>query len=92
MHELELKHTFFSIANKSDLGVYLPTYMRFDLNWKALSGDFLEIASGINMHHAPGHTPGPCIMQVNLAESGSWIFTTDMYHVQENYYENVSQG
>lgn len=92
VHELELKHAFFCIANKSDLGVYLPKYMSFDLNWKAFSGDFLEIASGINVHHAPGHTPGLCIMQVNLAESGTWIFTTDMYHVHENYYQSVPQG
>ena len=66
VHEKELKHAFFSIANKSDLGVYLPSYMTFDLNWKAFSGDFLEICPGINLHHSPGHTPGLCIM-VSLA-------------------------
>ena len=92
VHENELKHAFFSVANKSDLGAYLPSYMTFDLNWRAFSGDYLEIAEGINLHHAPGHTPGLCVMQVNLEKSGTWIFTTDMYHVYENFEDNVPQG
>jgi glyoxylase-like metal-dependent hydrolase (beta-lactamase superfamily II) len=82
VHEEELKHAFYSVATKFDLGVYLPHYLNFDINWKTFSGPFLEIAPGINVHHAPGHTPGLCIMQVNLRDSGTWIFTTDMYHVR----------
>ena len=31
-------------------------------------------------------------MQVNMLESGTWIFTTDMYHVRENYEDNQPQG
>jgi glyoxylase-like metal-dependent hydrolase (beta-lactamase superfamily II) len=92
VHETELKHAFFSVANKSDLGVYLPTYLQFDINWKAFSGDFLEIAQGLTLRHSPGHTPGLCILQVNLQESGTWIFTTDQYHVRENYEDSVPQG
>ena len=92
IHEKELKHAYFSVATKSDLGVYLPKDLGFDLNWKAFHGPFLEIAPGINLRHAPGHTPGLCIMQVNLKESGTWIFTTDQYHVFENYDSGVPQG
>ena len=55
-------------------------------------GDFLEIAQGLTLRHAPGHTPGLCILQVNLAESGTWIFTTDQYHIRENYEANYPQG
>ena len=40
-------------------------------------GPFLEIAPGINLRHSPGHTPGLAIMQVNLADSGTFIFTTE---------------
>jgi len=83
VHELELKHAFYSVATKYDLGVYLPHYLTFDLNWKTFSGDFLELAPGINLHHAPGHTPGLCIMQLNLNDSGTWILTTDMYATLE---------
>ena len=74
------------------LGVYLPHYLTFDLNWQTFHGDFLEIAPGLNVRHAPGHTPGLCILQVNLNNSGTWVFTSDMYHVHENYDDNHPQG
>lgn len=73
-------------------GVYLPKDLDFDLNWKVFYGDFLEIAPGINLRHSPGHTPGLCIMQVNLRDSGTWIFTTDQYHVIQNYEADAPQG
>ena len=91
-HELELKYAFYAVATKSDFGVYLPHYLTFDLNWVPIHGPFLEIAAGINLHHSPGHTPGLIIMQVNLKESGTWIFTSDQYHVKENYQDDVPQG
>ncbi|GIZ41653.1 hypothetical protein CKM354_000495200 [Cercospora kikuchii] len=92
IHEDELKHAWYSVATKSDIGVYLPKDLSLELNWKAFTGPFLEIAPGINLRHAPGHTPGLVIMQVNLSESGTWIFTTDQYHVHENYHSSVPQG
>jgi glyoxylase-like metal-dependent hydrolase (beta-lactamase superfamily II) len=91
-HEIELKHAFYSVATKSDLGVYLGHYLQFDINWQTWSGPVFEIAQGITLRHAPGHTPGLSIMQVNMLESGTWIFTTDMYHVRENYEDNQPQG
>ncbi|KAI4646594.1 hypothetical protein J4E93_004815 [Alternaria ventricosa] len=92
VHELELKHAFYSVATKTDLGVYLPHYLTFDINWVPFHGSYYEIAPGINLHHAPGHTPGLTIMQVNLKESGTWVFTSDQYHVKENYADGVPQG
>ncbi|KAF2436395.1 Metallo-hydrolase/oxidoreductase [Tothia fuscella] len=92
VHELGLKHAYYSVATKTDFGVYLPHCLSFDLNWQAFSGDFLELAQGINLRHAPGHTPGLCVMQVNLRESGTWVFTTDMYHVQGKWEDSVPQG
>jgi glyoxylase-like metal-dependent hydrolase (beta-lactamase superfamily II) len=92
VHEAELKHAFYSVATKSDFGVYLPHYLSFDLNWQSFTGDFLELAPGINLRHSPGHTPGLVIMQVNMPESGTWIFTTDQYHVYENFDDGVPQG
>lgn len=76
-HEREIKHAFFSVATKTDIGAYFPAHLGFDLNWKAWYGPFLEIAPGINLRHAPGHTPGLAIMQVNLPDSGTFIFTTE---------------
>jgi glyoxylase-like metal-dependent hydrolase (beta-lactamase superfamily II) len=66
--------------------------MRFDLNWQPMLGDFLELGPGLNIRHAPGHTPGLCILQINLPNSGAWVFTSDMYHVKENYEASIPQG
>ncbi|KAF2187731.1 Metallo-hydrolase/oxidoreductase [Zopfia rhizophila CBS 207.26] len=92
VHELEIKYAFYAVATKSDLGVYLPHYLTFDLNWVPFHGPFLEIAPGLNLHHAPGHTPGLAILQLNMPKSGTWIFTSDMYHVKENFDDDVPQG
>ncbi|PNP79819.1 hypothetical protein FNYG_06912 [Fusarium nygamai] len=83
---------YFSSTFEVDIGVYLPTYLQFDLNWTPLYGDSILIARGITLHLCPGHTPGLCIMQVNLKESGTWIFTSDLYIVQENYDNLSTQG
>lgn len=91
VHELELKYAFYSVAKKSDLGAYLPHYLTFDLNWVPFHDDFYEIAPGLNLRHAPGHTLGLNMMQVNLKESGTWLFTSDQCHVKENYLEDMPQ-
>jgi glyoxylase-like metal-dependent hydrolase (beta-lactamase superfamily II) len=81
-HEKEIKHAFFSIAVKTDIGAYHPGHIDYGVNWKAWYGPFLEIAPGINLRHSPGHTPGLVIMQVNLQDSGTFIFTSEsVYHV-----------
>lgn len=92
VHEKELKHAYYSVATGSDLGVYLQKDLPFDLNWQTFHGDFLELCEGITLRHSPGHTPGLVIMQVNLKESGTWIFTTDQYHVHENFEASHPQG
>jgi glyoxylase-like metal-dependent hydrolase (beta-lactamase superfamily II) len=73
-------------------GLYLPSYLQFDLNWKPFHGSSLGFAQGIFIHHCPGHTPGLCIIQINLKKSGTWIFTSDQYIVRENYDSLGTQG
>lgn len=63
-----------------------------DINWKPFHGEFWEFAAGINLQHAPGHTPGLTMLQLNLTNSGPWLFTTDQYHVRQNYEDEVPQG
>ena len=46
VHEKEIKHAYYSVATKTDIGVYLPKDLGFDINWKPWFGDFLEIAPG----------------------------------------------
>jgi glyoxylase-like metal-dependent hydrolase (beta-lactamase superfamily II) len=79
VHELELKHAFYAVATKTDLGVYLPHYLTFDVKWVPVHGAFVELVPGINLHHSPGHTPGLMVMQLNLQQSGTWVFTSDQY-------------
>lgn len=67
-------------------------YLCFDFKWKTFNTEFLEIFPGLTMRHALSHTPGLCLMQVNLRESGTWIFTSDQYHVKENYEQDHPQG
>jgi glyoxylase-like metal-dependent hydrolase (beta-lactamase superfamily II) len=92
VHEIELKNAFYAVATKTDIGAYLPHYLNFEVNWVSFHGSYFEIAPGVNLLHSPGHTPGLCIMQVNLKNSGAWIFTSDQYHVWENYKGGVPQG
>ncbi|KAI9723554.1 MAG: hypothetical protein M1828_004150 [Chrysothrix sp. TS-e1954] len=91
-HELELKNAYYSLATGTDPGVYLGHYMKLELNWIPVHGSSLEIAQGLTVRHAPGHTDGLMILQVNLPESGTWIATTDMYLIKENFEQNVPLG
>lgn len=55
-HAKELKNAFFSVATKSDDGVYRPHYLDLALNWKTFDESTMEFAQGIFLHHLPGHT------------------------------------
>jgi len=74
------------------IGVYLSTYLQFNLNWKPFYGDGFELATGLILRHSPGHTPGLSILQVNLKNSGTWVFTSDQYIIKENYESLANQG
>ncbi|KIM88008.1 hypothetical protein PILCRDRAFT_814690 [Piloderma croceum F 1598] len=91
-HERELKSAFFSVATGADFGVYLPHYLDLGLNWKTFTETELDFAQGITLHHFPGHTEGLIGMQLNLPHDGTFIFTGDLFHVKENYYDGVPQG
>ncbi|KAH8697584.1 beta-lactamase-like protein [Talaromyces proteolyticus] len=86
VHEEEFKHACWAVATGADLGVYLGHYMLLDrLKWNTFTESHLDLFQGITLHHSPGHTPGLCIMQVNLEHDGTFIWTTDQFHVAENY-------
>jgi len=87
VHEEEFKHACWAVATGADLGVYLPHYMKLEgsINWKTFTDDHLDLFQGLTLHFSPGHTPGLCILQVNLARDGTFIFTTDQFHIAENY-------
>jgi glyoxylase-like metal-dependent hydrolase (beta-lactamase superfamily II) len=93
VHEEEFKHACWAVATGADLGVYLGHYMLLEkLNWQTFSESTLDIYQGIILHHSPGHTPGLCLMQVNLEKDGTFIWTTDQFHVTENYEQGHPHG
>lgn len=55
------------------------------LKWKTFTDSHYSLCQGITIHFSPGHTPGLCVMQVNLAKDGTFIWTTDQYHIAENH-------
>jgi glyoxylase-like metal-dependent hydrolase (beta-lactamase superfamily II) len=86
VHEEEFKHACWAVATGADLGVYLGHYMDLEgLKWNTFTDDHLDLFQGITLHHSPGHTPGLCVMQVNLEKDGTFIWTTDQFHIAENY-------
>ncbi|GAA5828191.1 hypothetical protein JCM3770_000238, partial [Rhodotorula araucariae] len=92
VHEKELKTALYSVATGTDAGVYLPHYLDLGLKWKPFNKRQLNFAQGITLHHLPGHMDGLCGMQFNLPRNGTFIFTTDQYHMKENYEQGVAAG
>ena len=85
-HEEEFKHACWAVATGADLGVYMGHYIDLEkLNWKTFNESTLDLFQGISIHHLPGHTPGLCGLQINLEKDGTFIWTTDQFHVKENY-------
>lgn len=61
-------------------------------NWQTFNERQLDFCTGMTLYHCPGHTPGLCILQVNLSHDGTFIWTTDQYHIKENYEQNHMHG
>ncbi|UZJ51973.1 hypothetical protein CBS101457_001293 [Exobasidium rhododendri] len=92
VHKEELLSGFYSVATGADAGVYMPHYMQTAFNWKTFDERTNDIAQGLTLHHLPGHTAGLCGLQINLIDSGTYIFVSDHGHVKENIWPGVPQG
>ncbi|KAL3486079.1 beta-lactamase-like protein [Aspergillus germanicus] len=94
VHEEEFKHACWAAGTNSDGGLYLGDYLKLDssINWQTFNDQQLDLCTGITLYHCPGHTPGLCIMQVNLVQDGTFIWTTDQYHIRENYELDQAHG
>jgi glyoxylase-like metal-dependent hydrolase (beta-lactamase superfamily II) len=91
--EEEFKYACWAVATKADNAVYLANYMDLErINWQTFTGDQVDLFHGITMHFAPGHTPGLYSMQVNLERDGTFIWTTDHFHITEHYELGQPQG
>ncbi|RLA49203.1 MAG: hypothetical protein DRR04_01790 [Gammaproteobacteria bacterium] len=92
VHRDELMWAWYAVATKEDLGAYLPHYMDPAFNWKVIDQDEVEIWENIHLFLTPGHTKGLMAMQVDLHNSGSFLFTNDTCFLKENYRDEVAPG
>ncbi|KAK9450190.1 Metallo-beta-lactamase superfamily protein [Limtongia smithiae] len=93
VHEDELKTAFWSAATGVDT-MFNKDYLLIGgrLNWKTFSSEVFTLLPGITLHRCAGHTEGLVIFHLTLPAAGDVIFTADMFHVPENYYQGVPQG
>jgi glyoxylase-like metal-dependent hydrolase (beta-lactamase superfamily II) len=85
VHADELKNAFYAVATGEDIGAYVPHYLDFGFNWQPVHGDQIELFEGFNLHHLPGHAPGLLGLHLELANAGSFILTSDQFHLRDNY-------
>lgn len=93
VHKNELESAFFSAATGADNVVYMPHYLQLEHNWKTFDDpQYTDIAPGITAINLFGHSAGLVGLQVNLPDSGTFIFTSDQCHIWENFANNMPQG
>jgi len=92
VHDRELRSAFWSVATGADVGVYLEHYLKLGLNWKTFTDQNMDFCQGITLHHLPGHTDGLIGMQINMPDSGTFLFISDHCHVIENWRDGIPQG
>jgi glyoxylase-like metal-dependent hydrolase (beta-lactamase superfamily II) len=93
VHEEEFKHACWAVATEADFGIYLADYLNLEkLKWTTFTDDHFYLCRGITLHFSPGHSPGLTAMQVNLNKDGTFIWTSDQFHVAENYELSHPQG
>jgi glyoxylase-like metal-dependent hydrolase (beta-lactamase superfamily II) len=85
VHADELRNGFYAVATGQDVGAYIPHYLDFEFNWQPLHGDHVELFDGFELHRLPGHTPALFGAQVSLANAGTFILTSDQFHLRDNY-------
>jgi len=59
--------------------------------WQTVDGES-EIAPGVTVLPTPGHTPGHLSLQVDLPDTGPWIFTADATDLAQNLLDDVTCG
>ena len=92
VHEDELKNAFWAAATRIDNVLYLEDYLHVSkLKWKTFRERSFDIWAGITLHKCEGHTEGSIIIELELEKEGTVIFTADLFHVKENYYEGRPQ-
>lgn len=89
-HEKELKTAFFG-AKVAGNPAYIEADFDRDLNWEPVTLQQRSPWEDFTLHHFPGHTPGLMGLSIELADSGTLLFTSDQC-LQEGNYEGEPMG
>ena len=92
VHEEELKNAFYAVATGEDLGPYVGHYVDTSFNWKAVQEEQIELWDGITLYRAQGHTPGLLMLRADLPNAGTFLFTSDLMPLRDNYEQGRPQG
>jgi glyoxylase-like metal-dependent hydrolase (beta-lactamase superfamily II) len=85
VHADEIRNAFYSVATGQDIGPYIPHYLDFSFNWRPIEGEHIELFEGFHLHHLPGHTPALYGLQLELAQAGTFLLTSDQFHLRANF-------
>ncbi len=85
VHSDELRNAFYAVASKNDLGPYVHHYLDFSFNWQPVDGTEIELFDDFKLHLLPGHAPGLLGLELELDNSGTFILTSDQFHLRENF-------
>jgi glyoxylase-like metal-dependent hydrolase (beta-lactamase superfamily II) len=89
---VELRNAYYAVATGEDLGAYIPHYLDFSFNWRPFHGPTVELFEGVHLQHLPGHTPGLYGMRLDLANAGTFVLTSDQFHLRDNYEQATPLG
>lgn len=92
VHADELKQAFYAIATGEDYGPYIPHYIDYRFNWQPVHGEELELFEGMRVRRMQGHAKGLLTLQVEMKNSGHFLFVTDQFPLAQNYEEPRPQG
>jgi glyoxylase-like metal-dependent hydrolase (beta-lactamase superfamily II) len=90
IHQQELAFARSGAAGLAD-GYYEPDWAEPSTRWHQLSGD-TELGPGVRALATPGHTPGHLSLRVDLAKTGTWIFTADATDLGQNLLDAIPCG
>lgn len=68
-------------------GLFMGAHLKTDyegIKFETVSGD-TEIVPGVTVLETPGHTPGCMSLQLDLADTGTMIFTSDAVYMKASY-------
>lgn len=80
-HDKEYEH-----AHSFD-GLFQGAHLKTDyegVKFETVSGD-TELFPGVTLLETPGHTPGTMSMRLDLADTGTMIFTSDAVYMKASY-------